>query len=77
MTGNQYLERIRPASSMLDQDHNRISQEKWVWIADPKECFVAGYILNETNETATIKLESGEVCYTCLMEGKNFETLRY
>ena len=59
---NPYLECIQPSTNMTN-DHSGISQEKWVWIDDPKECFVAGYILDETNDTATVKIESGEVSH--------------
>lgn len=61
MKTNPYLECIRPSTNMTDQDHSRALEEKWVWIADPKECFVAGYVLQETNDKVTVKLDTGEV----------------
>lgn len=74
MKDNRYLECIRPSTSMTDNDHSRTTEEKWVWIADPDECFVAGYVLQETNESVTVKLDTGEVSLgKQLIIGTDFE----
>ena len=58
---NPYLECINFSTNMTDQDNIRSTKEKWVWVTDPNDCFLAGYVLEETKDYLKVKLDTGEV----------------
>ena len=59
---NPYLERILPYSNVNDAlAQAQWSEKKWIWLSDKQEGYVAGYIIEENNDTVRVRLVSGEV----------------